>query len=69
MSDNLFDKWALLEHKYTDRDIMRRLLMSVGANVEIVVYRNAEGEIENVSLENTDTGSVILDFDIDGGDL
>lgn len=69
MSDHLFAKWSLLEAKYNEQDLIKRLVNSVGANVEIVTYRHPEtNEILNVALENIDTGSVIIDFDLDGGD-
>ena len=69
MSDNLFCKWELLEHKYNERDLIQRLLDNAGANVEIATYLDPKTkEVINVALQNIDTGSVIIDFDLDGGD-
>lgn len=69
MSENLFCRWEMLESKYEERDLIMRLLESVGADVQIVTYNHPEtGEIMNVALENNDTGSIIIDFDLDGGD-
>lgn len=68
-SNELFCKWEMLEAKYEERDLIMRLLDSVGADVQIVTYNHPEtGEIMNVALENNDTGSIIIDFDLDGGD-
>jgi hypothetical protein len=50
--------------KYTDEDMAERLLDNIGQEVEIVTYANEDGEIVNVALENIETSTVILDFDL-----
>jgi hypothetical protein len=51
--------------KYTDEDLIARLLDSMGKKVEIVGYGlNPEGGPINVALENIDEGKVIIDFDL-----
>jgi hypothetical protein len=41
-----------------------RLLDNIGQEVEIITYANEDGEIVNVALENIETSTVILDFDL-----
>lgn len=65
MSSLEFERWDHLETKYKQSDMIQRLLNSAGHEVEIVTYTHPEtGEVLNVALEDIDTGSVIVDYDL-----
>ena len=50
--------------RYSNEDLAERLLNNVGQEVEIVTYSQPGGEILNIALENIETSTVILDFDL-----
>ena len=65
MSSLEFERWDHLETKYQQADMIQRLLDSAGQQVEIATYVHPETKkIVNVALQNVETGSVIIDFDL-----
>lgn len=65
MSSLEFERWDHLETKYKQSDVIQRLLDSAGQEVEIATYLDPKTkEVINVALQNIETGSIIIDFDL-----
>ena len=52
-------------NKYDDEHIVEKFLDNIGKEVKIVTYTSPDGEIVNVALENIETSTVIIDFDVE----
>lgn len=65
MSSLEFERWDHLETKYKQSDMIQRLLDNANQEVEIATYLDPKTkEVINVALQNVETGSVIIDFDL-----
>lgn len=65
MSSLEFERWDHLETKYKQSDMIQRLLDNANQEVEIATYLDPKTkEVINVALQNIETGSVIIDFDL-----